>query len=353
MDTCTDTFILGADIAKATFEVAVIGPAGAQAWSQFPNTPTGFEQLAQKLAAAQTEPEPVPVLLVLEPTGGYELALAAFGYERGWAVSRPNPKRVRDWAKSQGRRAKTDRVDARDLASYGAQQAPARYRPLPPELSELDSLLGRQIELQQMLRAERNRQGALASKPGVAALVRQGLAAHIAALEGDLAQIQQGVKAHLKAHPRLQAKLKQLRSVPGIGARNGVFILLLVARWEHLTEGRGTTKGLVAFTGLDPQTHDSGTSVHKHASISRMGQAFMRRTLYMGALGGVRGKNPLREFYRGLVGRGKPKKLALTASARKIVVWAWTIYQHDTLFDPDRARSKQRAAEPVAELIPS
>jgi transposase len=335
-----DRFIIGADIAKARFEVAVRGPEGEQAWGSFCNTAEGFEQLAQRLAGAQSEAEPAPVLLVLEPTGGFELALAGFGYEQGWVVSRPNPKRVRDWAKSQGRRAKTDRVDARDLAGYGASQSAAHYRPLPAELSELDSLLGRQVELQQMLRAERNRQGALEGKPGVSPLVRQSLADNIARLEVSLAQIEQAVKAHLKAHPKLQAKLKQLRSVPGIGAKNGVFILLLLARWEHLTDGRGSAKGLVAYTGLDPQTYESGTSVHKRASISRMGRAQTRRMLYMGALGGVRGKNPLREFYQGLVGRGKAKKLALTASARKIVVWAWTIYQHDTLFDPDRARSK-------------
>lgn len=339
-----DTFIIGADIAKAKFEVAVRGSDGEQSWGSFRNTPEGFEQLAQRLAAAQPEPEPAAVLLVLEPTGGYELALAGFGYELGWRVSRPNPKRVRDWAKSCGRRAKTDRVDARDLVGYGANQSPTRYQPLPPELSELDSLLGRQVELQQMLRAELNRQGALAGKPGIAPLVRENLAANIAGLEASLAAIERAVKTHLKAHPKLQAKLKQLRSVPGIGPKNGVFIVLLLARWEHLTDSRGSAKGLVAFTGLDPQTYDSGTSVHKRASISRMGQAQTRRMLYMGALGGVRGKNPLREFYSGLVGRGKAKKLALTASARKIVVWAWAVYQHDTLFDPDRARSKSLIA---------
>jgi transposase len=335
-----DRFIIGADIAKASFEVAVSGPAGAQSWGSFRNTPEGFEQLAQRLAAAEPEAEPGAVLLVLEPTGGYELALAGFGHQQGWLVSRPNPKRVRDWAKSRGRRAKTDRVDARDLAGYGASQPAAAYRPLPAELSELDSLLNRQIELQQMLRAEHNRQEALAGKPGIAALVRQSLAATIAALQASLAEIEQAVKAHIKAHPKLQAKLQQLQSVPGIGSKNGVFVLLLLARWEHLTDGRGTAKGLVAYTGLDPQTYESGTSVHKRASISRMGQAQTRRLLYMGALGGVRGNNPLREFYQGLVGRGKANNLALTAGARKIVVWAWAVYQHDTRFDPDRARSK-------------
>jgi transposase len=335
-----DTLIIGADIAKATFEVALRRADEEQTWGRFDNTPAGFERLAQKLAQVQSPDEPAPVLLVLEPTGGYELALAGFGYEQGWLVSRPNPKRVRDWAKSGGRRAKTDRIDARDLAGYGASRSPAHYRPLPVEVSELDSLLGRQVELQQMLRAETNRQGALEDKTGIAKVVRQNLADNIARLAAGLAQIEQAVQAHLKAQPKLLAKLKQLRSVPGIGANNGVFILVLLAKWEHLTDGRGSAKGLVAYTGLDPQTFESGTSVHKRASISRMGQAQTRRMLYMGALGGVRGHNPLREFYQGLVGRGKAKKLALTASARKIVVWAWAVYQHDTLFDPERARSK-------------
>ena len=341
-----DRLLIGADIAKDTFEVAGCGPSGEAAWGSFCNTPAGFAQLAERLAQARVswDAPTAPVLLVLEPTGGYELALAAFGHQQGWAVSRPNPKRVRDWAKSQGRRAKTDRIDARELARYGASQPPARWRPLPVELSELDSLLSRQDELQQMLLAERNRQMALARKPASARLVVENLAAMITALESGLAEIAQAIKAHIRAHPRWQAKLRQLRTVPGIGPKNGPYILLLLARWEHLTDGTGQAKGLVAYTGLDPQTYESGTSVHKNASISRMGQGQTRRLLYMGALGGVRGHNPLREFYQRLVGRGKAKKLALTAGARKILVWAWAVYRHDTAFDPARGRSKAAVA---------
>lgn len=341
-----DRLLIGADIAKDTFEVAVCGPSGEAPWGSFCNTPAGFAELAERLERARLSWNAAlaPVLLVLEPTGGYELALAAFGHQQGWLVSRPNPKRVRDWAKSQGRRAKTDRLDARVLARYGASQPPARWRPLPVELSELDSLLGRQDELQQMLQAERNRQAALASKPASAGLVVQTLATMIAALESGLAEIEQAIKAHIQAHAQLKTKWRLLQSVPGVGLKNGPYILLLLARWEHLTDGQGEAKGLVAYTGLDPQTYESGTSVHRNASISRMGQAQTRRLLYMGALGGVRGNNPLREFYQRLVGRGKAKKLALTAGARKILVWAWAVYRHDTPFDPTRGRSKAAVA---------
>ena len=93
----------------------------------------------------------------------------------------------------------------------------------------------------------------------------------------------------------------------------------------------------MAYTGLDPQTHESGTSVHKPARISRMGNDQMRRRLYLAAFGGVRAKHgPLREFYQRLVGRGKAKKLAITAAARKILTWAWAVYRTDTDFDRER-----------------
>ncbi len=334
---------LGVDVAKASVEVAVRWAGGEQAWGAFDNSPAGFEQLRQRVSEPPAGAVASEVLVVLEPSGGYELALAAWAHQQDWLVSRPNPKRVRDWAKGQGRRAKTDRVDARDLARYGAEQPLARWQPLPPALSELESLLRRQEDLEKLRQEERNRQAALAAKPGVAAVVHASLAAVLSALDESLRQIQQALKAHVQAHAPLRAKLRLLRSVPGVGEKNSLYVLLLLARWDHLTEGRGAAKALVAFAGLDPQTHESGTSVHRAATISRMGEAQTRRMLYLGALGGVSGHNPLREFYQRLVGRGKAKKLALTASARKILIWAWAVYRYDHPFTPERATTRMPA----------
>jgi transposase len=86
--------------------------------------------------------------------------------------------------------------------------------------------------------------------------------------------------------------------------------------------------------GLDPQPVESGTSVRRRATISRMGDRMLRRRLFMSSLGGIRGHNVLRAFYDRLAGRGKPKKLALAAAARKILVWAWAVFQQHTAFDP-------------------
>jgi len=339
---------LGIDIAKASFTAAGHGPAGEYQWGLFANSPAGFEQWrAQVQALLEAHPD-WAVLVVLEPTGGYELALAGFAAQQGWPVSRPNAKRVHDWAKSQGRRAKTDRLDALTLARYGAAQPRADYKPLPSAYSQLDSLLQRQADLDTMLNQERNRQAALALKPDTAPIVARNLAGLLRALEQAQDEIAAAIQAHLQAQPALQAQVRRLRTVPGVGAQTVLHLLVLLARWDTLTDGTGRAKGLVAYTGLDPQTYTSGSSVHKPARISRMGNRQLRRRLYLAAFGGVRAKSgPLRDFYGRLVGRGKAKKLAVTAAARKILIWAWAVYRTQTDFDRQPHVHSQRQPEPA------
>lgn len=129
----------------------------------FSNDQAGFVELAQ--AVKQVAPGAYQHHLVLEPTGGYELNLVGFAYEQGWLVSLPNPKQVRDWAKGIGRRSKTDPLDARILAQYGAERRPKAQNPLAEEIKTLDSLLKRQQDLQHMRRQERNRLHSLKAGP--------------------------------------------------------------------------------------------------------------------------------------------------------------------------------------------
>jgi transposase len=334
---------VGIDIAKRTFVAALWHGDTGQELGEFPNTPAGFAQWLQATQQATGSLPGDAWSLVLEPTGGYELAFALFAYEQGIRVSRPNPKQVRDFARGLGQRAKTDRLDALLLARYAAERKPSRWAPLAREVSELESLLERQRELEAMVAQERRRQQALARRPGVAARVPESLQQVIESLEGALKEVQEAIREQLEQHPQLQAEAKQLQQVPGVGARNVRWLLVLVRRWHTLTEGKGAAKGLVAFAGLDPRTHESGTSVRGRGRISRMGDRRIRPQLYMGALGGVKGNNPLRAFYQRLVKKGKAKKLALVACARKILVWAWAVYRDQTEF-----RKSTCQAEPAA-----
>jgi transposase len=332
---------VGVDIAKASFVAACWWPEQdhGEVLDTFANTPEGFAALAERLQARcphGTLDGAPPLHVVLEPTGGAELPLALFALQQGWLVSRPNPAQVRDWGRGLGRRAKTDQQDALLLAQYGAQRQPPAWRPLAAELSELESLQRRKEELETMLQQERNRLHQLLTRPHVAPAVPQSVRRLVETLEEELRGVQTAIAAVLAHHPPLQAARTRLLSLPGIGPATVIPLLLLLARWDTLTDGKGRAEGLVAYAGLDPQPYQSGTSVHRRATISRKGSHVLRRQLFMGVLGGVRGRNPLRGVYWRLVGRGKPKMLALVAAMRKLVVWAWAVYRSGQPFDPTK-----------------
>jgi transposase len=335
---------LGVDIAQKSFTAALWQEEKAHSLGEFPNTEAGFLQLQAALAAALPQVPEGEIQIVLEPTAGYELPLSLWSYERGYRVCRPNPKHVRDFGRSLGRRAKTDRQDAVLLAQYGAQRKLSRWQPLASEISELESLLTRQEQLEQILAGEQRRLEAFAGRPGVSAHVPTSVRRLIEGLEGELKQVKEAIAGHLEQHAGLKEECRRLERVPGIGARSVLGILVLVHRFERLTQGTGTAKGLAAYAGLDPTTHESGTSVRGSGRISRQGNRKLRSRLYMCALGGTKGKNVLRAFYQGMVERGKQKKLALVAAARKIVVWAWAVYRDHTEFNPSRAQAAAKTA---------
>jgi transposase len=324
---------LGIDIGKATFVAAVMKGHEALELGEFVNDRAGFVALAD---AVQAEVSAATIVhVVLEPTGGYEQAAVAFIYEQGWQVSLPNPKQVRDWAKGTGTRAKTDRQDAKVLARYGATRRPASHPPLAQEVNEMDSLLKRRQDLEQMLQQEKNRLQQLSGRPGIAGAVIPSLEEVIKLLEEALETVNQAIKDHLTQHECMRRELKRLLALPGIGDKVGLSLLVLLHRWQTLTGGDGSAKALTAFVGLDPQPHESGRSVRRRATISKMGNIEMRRLLYMGALSAVHGRNPLHHFYERLVNRGKAKKLAVVAAARKILVWAWILFSRQIEWDPE------------------
>ena len=322
---------VGVDVSNHTLDLAIWAEEKAETLGSYANELSGFNDIADQLSQVIKDG---PICLVMEATGSYHLSLVAFATQQGWQVALPNPKRVKDWAKGMGYRAKNDRIDGHKLAHYGALCQPPTQPPLPPELEQFDNLLKRQQDLEHLLRQERNRKHALAVRPTVDPIAQASVDRTIDFLDHELAAINQAIKAFFDAHPERKHDLKQLRKLPGVGEKNAPHLLLLLYRWDNLTHGQGSAKQLTAFVGLDPTPHSSGTSVFKRPSISKMGDSHLRSLLYMGALGGVRGHNPLRNFYQAMVARGKAKRLALVACARKILVWAWTCFSRNLDFDP-------------------
>lgn len=325
---------VGVDIAKASFTAAVSWGGQTTSLGKQPNTEAGccafvasIEQQRQTCGAEQ-------VHLVVEPTGSMEAEVVGAAYAGGWLVTVVNTLLVRHWAQGRGRRAKTDRLDALLLADYGAVEQPEPQQQLDQAVAELESLLNRRGDLEKLLHSERNRHGHLPRRTPTA--VRQSLERTIQTLEQELVTIEAAIKQLQNEHPTLRKQITQLISVPGIGAKSAPRILVSLYHFFCRTNGHGVAKQLVAYLGLDPTPYESGSSIHRRATISRRGNADLRSLLYFCALGGTRGNNPLAAFYHSLVARGKPKKVALIACARKAITWAWAVFSHDTSFDPTR-----------------
>lgn len=205
----------------------------------------------------------------------------------------------------------------------------------PVEVAQLDSLLKRRLDLEQTLHQEKNRLSEMAGRPGLAPKVEESLQQVIEALTQALAEIQTAIDELCQSHEPFQQNLGRLLALPGVGPKVVLPLMVKLFQWHTITSGDGDSKGITSFIGLDPQPYESGSSVRKHLGISKMGDSELRRLLYMGALGSLRGDNPLKAFYHRLVGRGKAKKVALVAAARKLLTWAWTLFSRQIDWNPD------------------
>jgi transposase len=292
---------VGVDVAKA--ELVVAARPSDERWS-VANDERGARTLAERLK------RDAPALVVLEATGGYELAAVAALAAAGLPVVVANPRQVRDFARATGQLAKTDRIDAGVLALFAERVRP-EVRPLPNEdAQELDAVLTRRRQLLEMLTAERNRLGQVAGRGR--GPVKKSLKAHIAFLEHELRVADTDLGAMVRASPAWREKDDLLRSVPGVGP---VLSLTLLAELPEL--GRLSRREIAKLAGVAPLARDSGT-MRGHRYVHG-GRATVRAVLYMAALVATRRNPVIRAFYQRLLAAGKPKKLALVACMRKLL----------------------------------
>jgi transposase len=258
-----------------------------------------------------------PMLVLLEATGGFERAAVGALAAEGLPVAVVNPRQVRDFARATGRLAKTDRIDARVLARFAEAIRPSP-KPVPDdEIRALQGILARRRQLLGMLTAENNRLPT-ATKP-----VAKRIAAHIRWLEKELSRTDGDLEEAIKSSSALSENEELLRSVPGVGP---VLARTLLAEVPEL--GALTHKRVAALVGVAPLNRDSGTLRGRRSIWG--GRAEVRAALYMGALVAARRNPAIKEFYERLVAAGKPKKVALVACMRKLLLILNAILKHHT-----------------------
>ena len=209
--------VLGIDIAKAKFDVALLLPPGKLRRKSCPNTRAGFAELTQWLGR-QDAPQ---VHAALEATGTYGNALAHYLHDAGHVVSVLNPAVTHAFAASQLTRAKTDRIDAELIARYTATQHPPIWTPAPREVRELQALIRRLDALQSMKTQETNRLEAMPASDRV----RTSLETVIATLTAEIKAVRQQIRDHLDQHPGLRDQRDLLTTIPGIGEATAAVLI--------------------------------------------------------------------------------------------------------------------------------
>jgi transposase len=290
----------GIDVSKDRLDV-FLAPEG-EAFT-VANDPEGIDSLLERLQAAR------PELVVLEATAGYErpVAAAIAASEAGIAVAVVNPRQARDFAKATGRLAKTDRIDAEVLARFASAVDPRPSVIPDQEARALQAILVRRRQLSGMLVAEKNR--LLMAPEAVAGRI----AAHVRWLEKELARTDRELDEAIGQSEAWSRNEVLLRSVPGVGP---VLARTLLAELPEL--GILPHRRLSALVGVAPFNRDSGTLRGERAVWG--GRANVRACLYMGALAATRSNPAIRAFYQRLLAAGKPKKVALVACMRKLLV---------------------------------
>jgi transposase len=286
---------VGIDVSKDSLDVAVLGERRSR---QVRNNRKGIGTLAAELRKRN------PRLIVVEATGGYEEGVVEGMFEGGLPVALVSPQRVRQYAKARGLLAKTDELDAQNLAEYGKNIQPRLYMAKSEAGRRLSAVLGRRRQLGEILKGEKNRLRMANSE------IRRSLEVVIGCLKAEMKRMDGEVEKLMKEEQAFQEQEKLLRSVQSIGR---VTAATLLADLPEL--GKLDRKQIAALVGVAPMNQDSGRK--RGYRRTKGGRPEVRSVLYMAVLTGIRYNPVIKAHYEQMVSRGKEKKVAITACMRK------------------------------------
>ena len=319
------TAYLGIDVSKLTLDLAVRSDNRIAAQRQFRNTPQGVAKLMEFVSGGGQQ-----LRAVLEPTSRFHVRLRdALAAAPACEVMAINPARAHAFLAAFGHRAKTDRIDAQGLALL-AQSLDGQFVPfVTPRATVLElQLLGRQLLALVDQRAEnKNRLSTFDRKEPIHQQVIASLDATIAMLKRQADDLVDIMVELIQADECLCFWFAELVKIAGIARQSAARILAETAVLPWDMEARQWT----ANAGLDPRARQSGQS-NPPQRISRMGNRYLRRVLYMAAMNTTQNDADVKRYYEYLQSLGKPKKLALTIIMRKLLQAFWVMQHRDQPF---------------------
>jgi len=305
---------IGIDISKNTLDVHVL-PEDKR--YSYPYEPQKIKALIRKLKQLK------PALIVMEATGGYELAVASKFAEAKLPVAVVNPRQIRDYARAIGKLAKTDAIDAYVIARFAQDVRPEARQQLTLKEQQLKELIMRRQQLIDMRTAEKNRLSRVFSKE-----VIKGIQKIIKTLDEQIQALDEQLDREIKGTPAWEHKIELITSVPGIGSNTAHTLLFCLPELGKLNR-----RQIAALVGVAPMNRDSGLMRGKRSIAG--GRAAVRKALHMPILAAAtRWNKKLMLFYNQLLSKGKKHRIAITACMRKLVILLNTMLKNDRAYDP-------------------
>jgi transposase len=293
---------------------------GAEEQREFSNDESGHGEMVQWLGRRAR--------VCVEATGVYHVQLCLRLRTAGIEVMVLNPRVAKDFARALLNRSKNDQVDARTLLEYVRRMEFEPWRAPSAAVLELRELGRRLTELVHAGVDEKNRLHAKKAA-AISRVVVNDVKQHVTQIERRVRAIENAAWEVISSDVELNVQYELLIAAKGIGRRSAILLLTELA----VLDATMTVRQLVAYSGLDPRVYDSGTSVHRPARISKIGNARVRAILYMVALSAIRYDRGARKFYDTLLSRGKKRMQAIVAVMRKMLHGIWIALQRRIAFD--------------------
>lgn len=295
---------VGIDISKKDFVVATYGNNKVKTYD---NNDTGWQNFAQEYSEILTQ-----AFVVLETTGGHEMGLLEYLVTNQIVVHRGDTRKIKNFIRSFGKYAKTDKIDAIAIAQYGFERHSSlrEYQMQEALQSKLQKLMERRNDLMQMLVQEKNRLQAPANKR-----FNESITRIIEALEKEITAIDLEINTNINSNQAYADKKVEIMKTPGIGEKTANSLLCLLPELGTLDR-----RQIASLCGLAPHPKQSGTKVWYSRTVG--GRRKLRPILFLAALGAMRSKSRVGAFYNKLIDNGKKAMVALVAVMRKILVIA-------------------------------
>jgi transposase len=292
----------------------------------FKNSLAGHKKFL-KWALINKLSDSLPFVFVMEVTGVYYENLAHFLFNNNLQVAVVLPNKIRNFAKSLEAKSKTDPIDSAAITRFALERKQTLWKPSNPQIKVIRELTREYHSLKEISTEVKNQIHAKkhAFSCDKSSLKRKRKLITIIDKQSD--DILKQIKAIIKTIPKLKQKIDNLDTIKGIG-----FITIVTVFSEtNGFELTSSAKQLTSYAGLDVVFNNSGKRIGK-TSISKKGSKFIRKALFMPALSAARFNHNLKELYNRLIIKGKNKKLALIAVARKLLTLMFSIWKNNTVY---------------------